>query len=170
MHNGSCAYGVNCRFNHPDPVADGGSDHFNEASDPASKSWSSNIISRKTVPYLDNHSFLPHWMLKSKLNSPQVALNMVHSPFSCSYYCFSTVFFPIEILISSFCHYCNNFPVNCNVDSSTYGNSRSMGMLVGYSLKDNCTLHVRFVYLCFVLNQMEVQHYEINLNHSFGWC
>ncbi|ESR60447.1 hypothetical protein CICLE_v10016232mg [Citrus x clementina] len=71
MRNGSCAYGVDCRFNHPDPVADEGSDHFNEASNPASRSWSPNIISRKTVPNLDNHSFHPHWMLKSKFNSLQ---------------------------------------------------------------------------------------------------
>lgn len=104
MRNGSCAYGVDCRFNHPDPVADEGSDHFNEASDPASISWSPNIISRKTVPNLDNHSFHPHWMLKSKFNSLQVALIMVHLLFSCRYYCFHTVFFPVEIFISSFCH------------------------------------------------------------------
>ncbi|KAH9792250.1 hypothetical protein WN944_010486 [Citrus x changshan-huyou] len=71
MRNGSCAYGVDCRFNHPDPVADEGSDPFNEASDPASRSWSPDIISRKTVPNLDNHSFHPHWMLKSKFNSLQ---------------------------------------------------------------------------------------------------
>lgn len=40
-----------------------------------------------------------------------------------------------------------------------------MGRLVGYSLKDIVqSLHVRLVYLCFVLNQMEAQRYEINLN------
>lgn len=84
MRTGSCAYGVNCRYHHPDPVAAGGSDHFNgnpievflaghssgnhdclqlkEASEPAVESWSSNTVLHKTIPYMDNHSSHVHWM------------------------------------------------------------------------------------------------------------
>ncbi|KAH7577259.1 hypothetical protein JRO89_XS01G0228700 [Xanthoceras sorbifolium] len=81
MRNGSCKYGVDCRFNHPEPVAAGGSDSLNSTttgvslggyssencdgesdplqliatSQPAMESWTSKMTSDRTVPYLDNH-------------------------------------------------------------------------------------------------------------------
>ncbi|KAK1568906.1 hypothetical protein Q3G72_030302 [Acer saccharum] len=80
MRNGSCKYGLDCRFNHPDPVAAGGSDSLNSTTaglslgghssenrdgesdplqlirtQPAMESWSSKMTSNRTVPYLDNH-------------------------------------------------------------------------------------------------------------------
>ncbi|KAL5793308.1 hypothetical protein ACOSP7_001902 [Xanthoceras sorbifolium] len=81
MRNGSCKYGVDCRFNHPEPVAAGGSDSLNSTttglslggyssencdgesdplqliatSQPAMESWTSKMTSDRAVPYLDNH-------------------------------------------------------------------------------------------------------------------
>ncbi|XP_042492285.1 zinc finger CCCH domain-containing protein 43-like [Macadamia integrifolia] len=66
MRTGSCKYGSNCRFHHPDPTAVGGGDipsgsvslHPSGGSQPVSASWSS--PPNETVPYLDPaNSYVP---------------------------------------------------------------------------------------------------------------
>ena len=80
MRTGSCGYGANCCFHHPDPSSVGGSelngnvesvggfDNFGNhngvptvlnlsgASQPSMASWSSHVLSNKRVPYSENRS------------------------------------------------------------------------------------------------------------------
>lgn len=63
MRNGSCKYGSNCRFNHPDPTAVGGSDSpsgygnggsisSQTASQTSLGSWSSPRALNETAPFV----------------------------------------------------------------------------------------------------------------------
>ncbi|XVF16285.1 hypothetical protein REPUB_Repub10bG0018000 [Reevesia pubescens] len=83
MRTGSCAYGSNCRFNHPDPTAaegsntissdpsgfrghssgnyKGESDALPSLSKPTAASFALNMMSEKHVPYMNNSSsYAPH--------------------------------------------------------------------------------------------------------------
>ncbi|XWS32693.1 hypothetical protein CRYUN_Cryun22dG0011800 [Craigia yunnanensis] len=82
MRTGSCAFGSNCRFNHPDPSAADGSNTFSSdpsgfgghssgnyngesnalpsSSEPTAASLSLNMMSDKHVPYLNHNSSYPH--------------------------------------------------------------------------------------------------------------
>ncbi|XP_037493109.1 zinc finger CCCH domain-containing protein 43 [Jatropha curcas] len=61
MRNGSCKYGANCRFNHPDPTAVGGNDapysnggsaSLQQSSQPSVASWSSPRGLNETAPFV----------------------------------------------------------------------------------------------------------------------
>lgn len=100
MHKGSCGYGVNCRFNHPEPIVAGESSSFNSTCSGASvggpslgnhdwesdtsksmessmlhaASWPSSMVSYKTAPHLYNHStHVPgmHSIAKETLLKPE---------------------------------------------------------------------------------------------------
>lgn len=45
MRNGSCKYGSNCRFNHPDPTAVGGGDPLSGYGDSSAEGGSKDAIS-----------------------------------------------------------------------------------------------------------------------------
>ncbi|XP_065873975.1 zinc finger CCCH domain-containing protein 43 [Euphorbia lathyris] len=64
MRNGSCKYGANCRFNHPDPTAVGGSDPpsaFSNGSSPSFKSSSQSNVASWSSPRGQNETppFMP---------------------------------------------------------------------------------------------------------------
>lgn len=80
MRTGSCGYGAQCCFHHPDPTSTGGSEpnwngefvggfdtfgnqngespvlNLSGASQPSMVPWSSNMLSNKRVPFSDNRS------------------------------------------------------------------------------------------------------------------
>ncbi|GLU02161.1 hypothetical protein SLE2022_194250 [Rubroshorea leprosula] len=98
MRTGSCAYGLNCRFNHPDPTAAEGSDmessfvgNNNQKLDkfslfadskPSLESFS-NMALDDPAPYLDNKSFyVPGMHINSEWTRHQVKMGDPHSAFA----------------------------------------------------------------------------------------
>lgn len=100
MRTGSCGYGANCRFHHPDPTSVGGSEpngngesvggfdslgnhngestilNLSGASQPSMASWSSHMLSNKRVPYSDNRSsYVPAMHSVAQGIHPNLELN-----------------------------------------------------------------------------------------------